>query len=129
MASDISGVSRSGRVRKKSAKLLEMEELEKTDSNGVPLNKSNHNRLSTQSIIGSPISNGSASDYGDSNKTIKKKIRIKFSSDNGEGVEEMPIDNSIDDYPINGSTENEPTVPSLKIKLFHNGHGKYFRVN
>lgn len=122
MATDISGVSRSGRVRKKSAKLLEMEELEKTDTNGLPIKPMS--RLSTPSILGSPISNGSASDYGDTGKTIKKKIRIKFSSDNGEGVEEIPIENSIDDYPINDSIENEPTVPSLKIKLFHNGHGK-----
>lgn len=117
MSADISGVSRSGRVRKKSAKLIEMEEMEKTDVNGVG-NKNSRNSSIHNQLITSPLSNGSASEF----VSIKKKIKIRFSTDNGTGVEEMPIDNSFDERSL-AIENNTPTVPSLKIKLFQNSHG------
>ena len=117
MSLDVSGISRSGRIRKKSAKLKEMEEVEKTDSNGLT---KPHNS-SKNSIHQTPITNGQA----DRDETPKKskKLKIKFSLDNG-GVEEMPIDNAIEQSDLN-YVKLEPTVPSLKIKLFQNSVGKY----
>lgn len=103
-------VSRSGRVRKKSAKLLEMEEVEKTD--GPP---KQHNNSTSSTHRSSLLSNGT--DQETPRKS--KKLKIKFSLDDG-GVEELPIDNEIlqSDY-----LQTEPTVPSLKIKLFSQNSG------
>ena len=118
MSADISGVSRSGRVRKKSAKLIEMEEMEKTDLNGVG-NKSSRNISNHNSVMTSGLSNGSGPEFA----SIKKKIKIRFSTDNGTGMEEMPIENSFDERSL--AIDNTPTVPSLKIKLFQNSHGMF----
>lgn len=121
MSLDLShGVSRSGRVRKKSAKLKEMEEIEKTDTNVQ--SKQQFNSSSSSSNHQSPVLNGCLE-----KETPKKskKLKIKFSLDDGN-VEEMPIDNEIEQNDLNSfmKEQEHPTVPSLKIKLFHNSVGK-----
>ena len=123
MSSDISGVSRSGRVRKKSAKLKEMEEIEKNDGNTSI--KHNNSKESNSSFMSNGSNVSISSSELDTPKK-SKKLKIKFSSLEN-GVEEIPIDNEIDQSDLNSSNLNkhELTVPSLKIKLFQNSNGKF----
>ncbi|XP_074597052.1 uncharacterized protein LOC141852095 [Brevipalpus obovatus] len=69
------GTSRSGRVIKKSAKVIEMEETEKSSS--VPnVDKSNHRTSLSDSLI---ATNGmKATPEADSNSSIKKRIKMKI---------------------------------------------------
>ena len=129
MSLDLSGgVSRSGRIRKKSTKLKEMEDYEKSgDTNGYSTAKKRQsdNDLSSNSsgLLDASLTNGSLLDQ---ETPKKRKLKIKFSQDDG-GVEELPIDNEIQPSDLNKrtySSSTEPTVPSLKIKLFHNSSGK-----
>lgn len=132
-SSDVSGgVSRSGRVRKKSTKLKEMEEIEKNDANGF-LSKHNSSNNS-KDLNSSLLSNGSRTSFSSSEQDTpkkSKKLKIKFSLDDG-GVEEMPIDQEIEQSDLDSSslnsTSKEPTVPSLKIKLFQNSNGKLLEI-
>lgn len=129
MSLDMSGgVSRSGRIRKKSTKLKEMEDTEKSgEMNGygsTTKKRQSDNDLSSNSsgLLNASFTNGSLPDQ---ETPKKRKLKIKFSLDNG-GVEELPIDNEIQpsDLEQRTYTSTEPTVPSLKIKLFHNSSGR-----
>lgn len=130
MSIDLSAsVSRSGRVRKKSAKLKEMEEIEKTEVNGhTKHSNSKYNKSSDSSLFDlSSFTNDRTSDHEMPRKS--KKLKIKFSSSDNGGVEEVPIDNVIEQSDLDESnylisSKIEPTVPSLKIKLFQNSCGE-----
>ena len=135
MSLDMSGgVSRSGRIRKKSTKLKEMEDYEKSgEMNGYSNTKKRQsdNDLSSNSsgLLNASLTNGSLVDQ---ETPKKRKLKIKFLLDDG-GVEELPIDNEIQPSDPNkctyssisaGHSSFEPTVPSLKIKLFQNSSGR-----
>lgn len=133
MSLDMSGgVSRSGRIRKKSTKLKEMEDTEKSgEMNGyssAAKKRQSDNDLSSNSsgLLNASLTNGSLLDQ---ETPKKRKLKIRFSLDNG-GIEEMPIDNEIQPSDLDQrsytsiSASTEPTVPSLKIKLFQNSSGR-----
>lgn len=103
MESSSAGVSRSGRVRKKSAKVIEMEEIEK-DSESNIINDRVSIKLN-KSLIGNYYAENEV------DKPLKKKLKIKLSL-SGNSVEETG-----GQYYEEEVTE---PVPSLKIKLFPN---------
>ena len=133
MSLDLSGgVSRSGRIRKKSTKLKEMEDYEKSGetTNGYSSAKKRQsdNDLSSNSsgLLNASLTNGSLLDL---ETPKKRKLKIKFSLDDG-GIEELPIDNEIQQSDLDQRNYSpipsiEPTVPSLKIKLFQNSSGRF----
>lgn len=114
-----------------------MEDYEKTGEtmNGHSSAKKrlSDNDLSSNSsglLNASSLTNGSLLDQ---ETPKKRKLKIKFSLDDG-GVEELPIDNEIQQSDLverkySPIPTTEPTVPSLKIKLFQNSSGKLLGLN
>ncbi|RWS03892.1 HMG box-containing protein 4-like protein [Dinothrombium tinctorium] len=116
--SSTAGVSRSGRLRKKSTKLMEMEESEKVEGTASAASERSNAKPAKSSLLLSTNNSHSllqSSSDTDGERPLKKKLKIKLSIA-GNCVEERSFEE--DDSLAND--EHKAVVPPVKIKLLSN---------